>query len=139
MDMNRLAISACIMLLGCTHANAEGASRKPSHKAFTLTLPRALNANDLVRAHVTTGPLRRQARVVAKLPNGEIVGSIAPYGMTNPTPGGSHTIAVPAHAVREGKVTLHFELIEKRGAAPRAPTDREVEKVEVSVIARRAT
>jgi hypothetical protein len=134
MNMNRLLITACILLLGCAHANADGASRKASHKVFTLALPRAMNENDLLRALITTGPLPRGARVVAKLPNGAVVGSIAPYSMTDPAPGGSHTIAIPARAVRDGAVTLHLHLVEKRGATPRAPSVREVEKVELLLV-----
>ena len=128
--MTRFLLSPIVLLLlGCTHADAASAS----HKVFTLPLPRAMAANELVRAHITTGQLPRGTRVVAKLPNGEVVGTIAPYGTLNASRG-PFTIAIPARGVRDGKVTLHLQVIEKRGAAPRAPTESEIEKIELSLV-----
>lgn len=132
--MTRFASIALILLLGCTHADAAGASQARSHKIVTLTLPRAMAANDLVRAQITTGPMARGAKLIARLPNGDIVGSVTPYAMENPARGGSHTIAIPARAIHDGKVTLHLEFLEKRGAKPRPPSERELEKVELYLI-----
>jgi len=71
-------------------------------------------------------------RLIARLPNGEVIGSIAPYGNAGP---GSYTIDIPRHGVREDNtVTLHFELRDREGKVVRAPTERELAKVELYLI-----
>jgi len=130
--MHRVTTTALILvLLGCTHADAVGASRTAPRKIVTLSLPRAATENDLIRAIVTTGSLPAGMRLIARLPNGEVIGTIAPYG---PNRAGSYTIAVPPHAVHDdNKVTMHFELRDRSGTV-RAPDDTELVKVELHVV-----
>jgi hypothetical protein len=134
--MNLLSTTASILLLlGCTHADASGASQASrSHKAVTLTAERAAAANEAFRLQVFAGPLQPGHRLVVRLPNGEIVGTIAPYGTASREKGGSSVMALPANALQNGKVTVHLEVIEKRGAAPRAPTAHELEKVVLLIV-----
>lgn len=128
--MNLGIAALALLVLGCTHANAAGASQ--GHKVVTLSLPRAVESNDLIRAHITVGPLPRGARLIARLPSGDVAGVVSPYGTANR--GGGYTIPVPRRAIRDGKVTLHLEFQEKRGAASRAPTDDELRKVELFLV-----
>jgi hypothetical protein len=126
-------VAFLLLLLGCTHADAAGASPQSSRKVVTLTAPRAATAGEGFRVRVVTGPLQRGQRIIARLPDGEIVGSVAPYGTRSAQHGGSYILSLPADAVHDGKLTLHLELSE-HDRATRAPTDREVESVDLLVV-----
>lgn len=128
-DVMHLATTAiCFVLLGGTHASAAGAPQ--THKTVTVTLPRAAASNEAVAVRISAGVLPDGARIIVRLPSGEIAGSVTPYGVRTGQKAGIYTIPLPQHAVANGTVTLHLELGEKRGE-PRAPTEQEVEKVEV--------
>lgn len=122
-----LTTAICFLLLGWTHAEA-GAPQ--ARKTVTLTLPRAAASNEAVAVRIAAGVLPRGARIIVRLQSGEIAGSVTPYGVRTGQKAGLYTIPLPQHAIANGTVTLHLELSEKRGG-PRAPTEQEVEKVEV--------
>jgi hypothetical protein len=132
--MNGLSTAAFfLLLLGCTHADAAGASPESSHRVVSLTAPRAAIEGEGFRLRVIAGPLQRGQRIIARLPDGKIVGSVAPYGTRSAEHGGSYILSLPSGAVRDGKLTLHLELSE-HDRATRAPTDREVKSVDLLVV-----
>jgi hypothetical protein len=117
----------CFLLSGCTHAAAPGAPAA-THKTMTLTLPRAATADETVHVRLAAGVLPQGARIVVRLPNGEIAGSATPYGFRG-AKAGVFTIPLPPGAIRDGKVTLELA-VEEKGAL-RAPKDGEVERVDL--------
>lgn len=128
--MSTLATAAlCLLLSGCTHAATAGAPDVGARKTVTLTLPRSAAEGEAVAARIAAGAVPRGARIIVRLPTGEIAGSVTPYGIRSGQKAGVYTIPLPAGATANGKVTLHLEVKEKRGT--RAPTDREVERVEL--------
>ena len=99
-----------------------------------LELPRPLETDETAVVRVVAGVLPRGARVVARLPDGTVVGSVTPYGVRHGEKAGAYTIALPPAVLLPGSgVTLHLT-VERKGAASRPPTSREVEKVELVVV-----
>jgi hypothetical protein len=132
--MSAATVAVCLMLAGCRHADA--AEALPStEKVVTLTMPKPLADGDQAIARVVIGSLPRRTRLTIRLPDGTTAGTILPYGR-NAERGGAYTIPIPSIAVVSDTVTLHIELREP-GGAKRAPTDRELEKVEISVQSRK--
>jgi hypothetical protein len=118
------AVLACAN--GRRTASAEG-----KHRALTLALPRAPASDEAVALRVKVGILPRGARVVVRLPSGEIVGSVSPFGVLPGRKAGASMIPLPAKAIENGKVQLIFEVEEKGRPAARPPTKKEMEAVEL--------
>src|SRR5215212_8665910 len=109
-----------LLLTGCTHAAASGAS-SAALKTMTLTLPRAAAADEAVHVRVTAGPLARGARIVVRLSGGEIAGSATRYGGRTDQKAGVFIIPLPPGAIRDGKIALTVEVEEKgKRRAPKA-------------------
>jgi hypothetical protein len=115
--MTTLAAAALWILLGCTQ------------RTMTLTLPRAAATGEAVHLHLVAGVLPRGARVVVRLPNGQIAGTATRYGGRTDQPAGEYIIPLPPEAIRNGKVTLRVE-VEEDGTA-REPKSGEVRKLEL--------
>ena len=126
--MTTATILFCVLLSGCTRTTAAGAS-SAAHTTMNLTLPRAANADEAVHVRLAAGVLPAGARVVVRLPTGEIVGSATPYGARPGQKAGVFTIPLPPGAIRNGKVTLQFTVEGKGG--PRPPKGGEVEQVDL--------
>jgi hypothetical protein len=91
-----------------------------------LELPRAAGAGEAIYLRLTVGVLPRGARLVVRLGDGEIAGTVATYGVRPNQKAGIHTIGIPARAVVDGKVSLVLDVEEKK-APVRPPTQSEVE------------
>ena len=115
--MTTLATAALWILLGCTP------------KTMTLTLPRAAAAGEVVHLHLIAGALPRGARIVVRLPNGQVAGTATRYGGRTDQPAGEYIIPLPPEAIRNGKVKLRID-VEEDGTE-RAPKRGEVRKVEL--------
>ncbi len=109
--MTTATILFCVLLSGCTRTTAAGA------------------ADEAVQIRLAAGVLPAGARVVVRLPTGEIVGAATPYGARPGQKAGVFTIPLPPGAIRNGKVTLQFTVEGKGG--PRAPKGGEVEQVDL--------
>jgi len=120
-------IASWVLLLGCARSDAAGAAK--AHKSVTLALPRAASSNEALAARIRAGVLPPGARIIVRLSNGEIAGSVTPYGVRSGQKA-LYTIPLPGRAVASGRATLQLELKEE-GGATRPPTDQEVEGVEL--------
>jgi hypothetical protein len=118
--MTTVATAALWLLLGCTQ------------RTMTLTLPRPPAAGEAVRVHVVAGVLPRGARVVVRLPDGQVAGSATPYGVRAGQPAGEYIIPLPKEATRTGKVKLCLAVEEK--GTTRAPKKGEIRKVELVTV-----
>ncbi|MGI8515243.1 MAG: hypothetical protein ACR2NT_08870 [Acidimicrobiia bacterium] len=98
---------------------------------LTLALPRQPAADEAVVLRLSVGVLPRQARVVVRTIDGEIAGTIAPFGVRPGREAGVHTIPIPAKAVVGDKVTLRFEILERDAQAGRFPTCAEIKEAKL--------
>jgi uncharacterized protein YceK len=126
-----IVLAVCLLLPGCSSADARGASREQTHRVVTVDVPRATNTDSEHRLRVFTGPLPAGSRMLLHLPDGEIIGAVAPYG---PPKRAAYVFPVPAHAIRGEQLTLHVAMVVERRGARRAPDARELERIEVVLV-----
>src|SRR4051794_21400833 len=94
---------------------------------LTLALPRQPAADEAAVLRLSAGVLPRQARVVVRTIDGEIAGTVSPFGVHAGRKAGVHTIPIPAKAIVGDKVTLRLEVLERNAQSPRPPTCAEIE------------
>jgi hypothetical protein len=102
--------------------------------ALILQLPRSPAADEAVCVRISVGVLPRNTRIVVRLGNGEIVGTVAPYGVRPNQKAGVYTIRIPTNAAVNGKVSLRLEVEEKSAVTARAPTPAEVEDARLTFV-----
>ena len=100
----------------------------------TLTLTREPTEDEMVTLRVTAGVLPRNARVVVRTEDGEIAGTITPFGIRPGQKAGVHTIPVPSGALAKNKVELRFEVLEKDAKQARVATKAEIEDAKLVLI-----
>ena len=115
-------------------ACADGPKPGTANGALILELPRSPAADETVCVRISVGVLPRNARIVVRLDNGEIVGTVAPYGVRPNQKAGVYTIPIPTSAAVNGKVSLHLEVEQKSVATTRAPTQAEVEDARLAFV-----
>jgi hypothetical protein len=115
-------------------AYADGPQPGAASGTLILKLPRSPAAGEAVCVRISVGVLPRNARIVVRLDNGEIVGTVAPYGVRPNQKVGVYTIPIPTNAVLKGKVSLRLEVEEKSAATTRAPTQAEVEDAKLAFV-----
>jgi hypothetical protein len=117
---------------GAAESEAASAASPASedHRPMELNLERAPEPGEAVHVRVSAGVLPEGANIRVRLPDGELIGSIAPYGIPEGQKAGTYAMALPRDRSVEGPVILHFELVIE-GQEPRAPTDGELEAVEL--------
>jgi hypothetical protein len=106
-------------------------ARPSAARVVALALP----ANDAparrLLLHLTIGALPDGARLVVSYDNGEVAGSVAPYGHAQAASGGTYDIPISRSAARNGSVTLRIEVNDRRNSTTRAPSTDEVRKLEL--------
>jgi hypothetical protein len=129
-------LAALVLLLltsGCTHDHPVSAAEPEADPGVrTVAVPERTEGTAIV-ARVAVGPLPRGARVIVRQADGEVVGSISPYGMQAAASGGSYTIPIPGHIAAAKELRLRFEVHED-DAAPRAPREGEIAGVELFAV-----
>lgn len=129
-----------LVAMGCAHGNgAETASAEAAREpgVITAAVPDR-PAGARVSARVEVGPLPRGARVVVRLADpetgevGELIGSIAPYGLEATRSGGGYEMPLPERVWDADEVGFTFEVEEPDGE-PRPAREGEVVAVEVMV------
>jgi hypothetical protein len=98
-----------------------------------LTAPHLPGQNEAAQLHVTTGRMPRGAELALLTEQGEILGSVAPFG---PRLGGGSitgTVPIPRSEIIDGRLRLKLEVLEP-GASPRAPRPGEVENLEIILV-----
>ena len=116
-----------LVFVACAHGFVAGAPG-----TVTLALPRPPAHDEAVHLSVKVGRLPANTRVVVRASTGEVVGAISPFGAEARRSGGTYVIAVPADTVKDGKVSVQFE-VEERGMAARVPRGDEVQSVTVAL------
>ena len=100
--------------------------------SLTLALPRRPAVNEMLMVNLTVGRVSANTKIVIRTADGEIAGTIAPFGVKPGQKAGIYSIAVPAKAIADAKVTLKLELVDKQGQAVRAPTKAEIEDAKLA-------
>jgi hypothetical protein len=101
---------------------------------LTLTLLRPPTADEMVAVRLTVGALARNARIVVRTADGEIAGTVAPFGMKPGQKAGVFTIPIPGKALTNNQVSLKLEVLEKDAKAARAATRTEIEDAKLVLI-----
>ncbi|MFK0729762.1 MAG: hypothetical protein ACIWVG_00970 [Gloeotrichia echinulata HAB0833] len=125
-----VCLSLCLFLAG--GGQYSYAADVPGN--VTLTLPRTPAHNEAVRVVVSVGILPPDAMIVVRTMDGEIAGSVSPFGVRRGQPAGVYMIPLPETAIKQGKVSLILELEQKDGGVVRAPTAQELLGVELVYI-----
>lgn len=102
-------------------------------QVYDLPLPRAAAPGEMLVARVSVGPLSAHQRIIVRIRNGEIAGTVSPFGARARQGSGAYTIPLPDGAVKDGAVRLLVELVEK-DAPTRAPTPDEVREIALEYI-----
>ena len=103
-------------------------------QVYDLPLPRAIGPDEALVARVSVGPLKAHQRIVVRIRNGEIAGTISPFGAQARQGSGVYTIPIPKNAPKDGQVRLLVE-VEEKNAPTRAPTSDEVRSITLAYIA----
>ena len=109
-------------------------AQSPKQQVYDLPLPRAAAPGEMLVARVTVGPLKLHERIIVRVRNGEIAGTVAPFGAQARQSSGVYTIPLPDTAARDGQVRLLVEA-EQKGSETRAPTSEEVQSIKLVWIA----
>jgi hypothetical protein len=123
------ALFLLAMLAGCPGYLSAAARQQ----VYELPLPRAIGPGEALAARVTVGPLKPNERIVVRTGNGEIAGSISPFGAQARQSPGVYTIPLPDTAAHGGEVRLLVE-VERKNTEPRAPTADEVRHIDLVYI-----
>jgi translation initiation factor IF-2 len=105
-------------------------------KTYKLNLPRQLARGEALRARIAVGTLRRGDTIVVRTTDGEIVGSISPFGSTKQGQKvGIYTIPISPETVTGQTVTLTLEVVASApDSTTRSPTEAEVEELSLEII-----
>ena len=93
-----------------------------------LTLPRRADADEAVWLQVRAGALPPGAEISVGTADGELLGTVSPFGVQQGRDAGTYTIPVPEDAIEDGRVQLHLE-VQERGGTVRPPLPGEVENL----------
>ena len=104
-----------------------------NEKVMIIDLPieKSLGQDEALRALLHVGVLPLKAWIEVRNSDGEILGSVRPYGILPGQKVGIHVIAIPNSLIVKNKVQLHIIIID---SGERAPISKELEKVELSVV-----
>jgi hypothetical protein len=109
-------------------------SAAAKQRAYDLPLPRAIAPGEALVARVSVGPLKAHMRIIVRIRNGEIAGTISPFGAQERQGGTVYAIPLPTSAVKNGIVRLLVEVVEK-DVGTRPPTAEEVRKITLAYVA----
>jgi len=125
--------SVCGLLMAVSLACPGQSAARQKQQVYNLEVPRAASPGEMLVARVTAGPLKAHQRVIVRVRNGEIAGTVSPFGAQARQGSAVYTIPLPGHAVKDGVVRLLVE-VEEKNAPTRAPTRDEVREITLAYI-----
>jgi hypothetical protein len=111
-------------------ANAETAAPVAQQGVTELQLPRPPNPHEAVWLKIRSGNLPRGAEIIVTAPDGKLLGSASPYGLSSGQAAASYTIPLPKGAITDGRVQVRI-VVAQPGKAAHPSNAREVESVEL--------
>lgn len=127
----RLRVWLFILALAAVWPGSVSAAAK--QRAYDLPLPRATRSGEALVARVSVGPLKPHIRIIVRIRNGEIAGTISPFGAQERQGPAVYTIPLPSGAVKDGIVRLLIE-VEETNAPGRPPTNEEIRDITLAYI-----
>ena len=123
----------CGLLLVLCFACPGQPAAPQKQQIYNLALPGAGAAGEMLVVRVTAGPLKPHERIIVRTRDGEIAGTVSPFGAQARQSSGIYTIPLPGNAVKDGLVRLLVQVAEKDAPA-RAPTSEEVRSITLAWI-----
>jgi hypothetical protein len=120
---NLVLLALCI---GCL-------AQTPKQQVYDLPLPQAAAPGQMLVARVSVGLLKPHQRIIVRTRNGEIAGSISPFGYQARQNSGAYTIPLPGNAAKDGHVRLLLQ-VEEKGIPTRAPTADELRSIDLAYV-----
>jgi hypothetical protein len=93
-----------------------------------LTLPRAPADDEAVWLQIQAGALARGAVIRVSGSDGELLGSVAPYGSARGAPSATYLVPLPKTAIVNGRIRVRLT-VEQPGKPSREPHAEEVQNV----------
>ena len=125
-----LALAVVLQGHASTGSSTATAARQ---QVYDLPIPRPAGPDEALVARVSVGALKPHLRIVVRIRNGEIAGTISPFGAQARQGPAVYTIPLPASARKENEVRLLIE-VEQKNAPTRAPTSEEIQRIELAYI-----
>jgi hypothetical protein len=120
-----LLTAALLAVGGGIAAPAAGAEQQ---NLVELTLPRAPADDEAVWLQIQAGVLAPGSVIRVSRSDGELLGSVAPYGSSRGAPSATYLVPLPKSAIVDGRIKVRLT-VEQPGKPSRAPGADEVESV----------
>ena len=121
---------AIVSLLCATLAGSVSAASVTQEGLVELRAPRPVAASERIWLEVHTDKLPPGSKVRIMTLDGELLGSIAPYGSSQSQGRLSYKVPLPQTAITAGVVRLRLQ-VQEPGANAREATPRDLESVEL--------
>jgi hypothetical protein len=121
----RLMTAALLVAGGSFAAPAAGAEQQ---NLIELALPRAPADDEAVWLQIQAGVLAPGSVIRVSGSDGELLGSVAPYGSARGAPSATYLVPLPKSAIVDGRIKVRLT-VEQPGKPSRAPGADEVESV----------
>jgi len=125
---------ALVVLFAAVVMPSMPSSQEPSARVAKLALPHALGAGETVWLEVTLGPLPRGAEVKLEAPSGKLLGTLSPFAVRSGQASGTYVVPIPLEAIVRDSVAVRVSI--EYALASRAPTEKEVKALRVTIKAR---
>lgn len=96
----------------------------------TLSFDAGTEANARYLIRVQVGVLKEGARILVHSSEGNVVGSIFPFGPPKQGGGIFYTVSLPKTLIVDNSLRVRLSVLDDEHAKPRAPTKTEVLKIE---------
>jgi hypothetical protein len=120
----RLAIAALFAAI----AGISMGTVEASQQSLELILPREPAHDEAVWLQVRVGALPPRASIRVDSSEGELLGSVSPYGSVRGAPSATYLVPLPKTAVVDGRLQLRLT-VEEPGKPSRAPRANEIDTV----------
>jgi hypothetical protein len=120
-----LTIAALFAAVAATVVPGAGAQQR---SVIELTLPREPAQDEAVWLQIQVGVLGPGASITVSSSNGELLGSVAPYGSARGAPSATYLVPLPKTAIVNGRIRVQLT-VEQAGKPSREPRADEVQNV----------
>ena len=120
-------------VLAAEYGGAGLAGEAPEQGRVELALPRPIASDEALLLQISAGPLPSGAEISVTGSDGELLGTVSPFGVRRGQGSAAYSIPIAQTALRDGRISLRLELREP-GAPARAPTQAEVQDLSLEIM-----